>query len=154
MKLFLMRHGEAELNASSDSQRSLTDTGREDVHQMVLRHQTELSAVNEIWVSPYVRTQQTAEIIVNSLEQPTILITQDFLKPSSDPNIVFKTVGKSGQSLLLVTHQPLIGTMVDRLAGLEPGSHRMGTAALACIEADIIAPACGELCWLHQPTFQ
>jgi len=153
MKLFLMRHGEAELAARNDSQRCLTDSGCEDVRQMAERHRQELAAVDALWVSPYVRAQQTADIVSDVLGTLNSRETQPLLKPSSDPNAVFKALEGKEQTLLLVTHQPLVGTLVDLLAGLEPGSHRLGTAALACIEADVMARGCGELCWLHQPTF-
>lgn len=154
MKLFLMRHGDAEFNASIDSQRQLTDLGKENAHQMATNHRDDLSSVSKLWVSPYVRAQQTADIVSNVLDNSVPRETQAFLKPSSDPNTVFAAVEKQQQSLLIVSHQPLIGTLVDLLAGLEPGSHRMSTASLACIEIDIIARACGELLWLHHPAYQ
>jgi len=154
MKLFLMRHGEAEFNLNNDAQRQLTDVGRANVREIVLRDKAELSHIDTIWVSPYVRAQQTAQIVQEVLDQPVHCVIQSFLKPSADPHSVFNELQEKDLSILLVTHQPLIGTMVNLLAGLEPGRHRLGTAALACIELEVVAPACGELNWLHQPVYQ
>ena len=154
MKLFLMRHGDAEFNTTNDSKRQLTDVGRANVREIVLRDKAELASIDTIWVSPYVRAQQTAQIVTELLDQKINCITHSFLKPSGDPHVVFNELQDKDLSLLLVTHQPLIGTMVNLLAGLEPGRHRLGTAALACMELEVVAPSCGELNWLHQPAYQ
>lgn len=58
MKLWLLRHGEAEPHASRDSERRLTAHGRKEVLQSAAR----LAGLplDGILASPYVRAQQTA----------------------------------------------------------------------------------------------
>jgi len=125
--------------------------GREDIKQMVSTYRDDLAQVDVIWASPYVRAQQTAEIVSDMLSKP--IITQAFLPPNGTPQDTFDALAADQhQTVLLVSHQPLVGILVDGLAGLEPGRYRMGTGALAYISTDVYALGCGELCWLHQPT--
>jgi len=150
VQLFIMRHGEAEPRAESDSQRELTDQGRQDIAQMVQRYSSDLAAVDVIWVSPYVRAQQTAEIVSGVLEVP--IITQSCLPPNGNPADVLDMLQNiDEQTVLMVSHQPLVGVLVDDLAGLESGRYRMGTGSLANIQTDVYAKGCCELLWLHQP---
>ena len=61
MKLWILRHGEAEPHARSDAQRNLTEHGREQVRQAAAHLIGQ--SIDTILVSPYVRAQQTAEIV-------------------------------------------------------------------------------------------
>jgi phosphohistidine phosphatase SixA len=149
MLVFIMRHGEAAAGADSDSARELTDQGSKDVGDMITQYQSELDAVDEIWASPYIRAQQTANIAKDILGKP--LQTQAWLTPTDSIDNVLGALRKAEKTILLVSHQPLVGTLVDRFADLEPGRYRMGTSAIACIETEFIAYGCGELRWLHQP---
>ena len=72
MKIFIMRHGEAEVVSSSDEARHLTDYGRK---QSILQGQwlkkpskfkPHLS-VQKVIVSPYVRAQETFELVNSAL---------------------------------------------------------------------------------------
>ena len=71
MKIFIMRHGEAEVIASSDEARHLNDYGRK---QSILQGQwlkTHLNStalsVQKVIVSPYVRAQETFELVNSAL---------------------------------------------------------------------------------------
>lgn len=145
-----MRHGEAESAAESDAQRQLTPSGREDIAQMAESYKAELSQVDVIWASPYIRAQQTAQLMSDYLSVP--VITQPFLPPNGNPIDVLDALeAHRQQTVLMVSHQPLVGILVDGLAALEPGRYRMGTGSLAYISTDIYANGCCELQWLHQP---
>jgi phosphohistidine phosphatase SixA len=144
-----MRHGEATSFALKDIDRELTDYGREQVASMIQRCESSFAMVDEIWASPYVRTQQTAELLNKKINK--IIINCDFLRPTKNPEETLKALAESNKTILLVSHQPLVGTLVDKLAGLEPGRYRMRTASVACIESDIFMKGCGELSWLFQP---
>lgn len=61
MKLWLLRHGEAEAHARSDAQRELTPHGRKEVKQSA--GHLPGHGVSKIVASPYVRAQQTAQIV-------------------------------------------------------------------------------------------
>lgn len=151
MQLYILRHGEAQAQAPTDQERELTERGRSEVVATLKRAMPELKNVRKILVSPYVRAQQTAAIaadLLTACEQVTV----EALTPSGDPRQVCQYLEKSGdETLLLVSHQPLVGTFVDWICGLEPGRYRMGTSALALIETEILAAGCGTLNWLKQP---
>lgn len=150
MHLFLLRHGEAQLFADSDSERPLTSVGFQDTQQILAQSKTDLQRVTRIIASPYVRAQQTAELVAEALELP--IETNDLLVPEGRLNAIAELLEGYGDEVpLLVTHQPLVGGFVDWLCGLAPGRHVMGTSALAFIETEVVAGSCGELLWLHQP---
>lgn len=145
-----MRHGEAESQVVVDAERQLTESGRVDILQMAQDYAKELADVDLIWASPYVRAQQTAEILSESLGVD--IVTQSFLPPGGNPVEVLGALElHKDQTILIVSHQPLVGTLVDGLAGLEPGRYRMGTGSLAYLSTDVFVNGCCELRWLHQP---
>lgn len=149
MNLFVLRHGQAQARAESDMQRQLTDKGRTQVARMVDRCLEDLDQVTLIWASPYVRAQQTAEIVAERLEDVQINTTELLLPEASEEALIAQLALFDGDALLLVSHQPLVGQLVDRLCGAEPGRHAMGPGSLAAIELDPVAGGLGELLWLH-----
>ncbi len=152
MQIFLMRHGDAEARAASDELRPLTPRGERDVSAMVDRCRRQLAAVDCIWTSPYLRAKQTARQVADTLRKP--VEDRSDLVPAANPDQLLSQLNRVTATLLLVSHQPLIGTLLERLVYLAPGRYPMGTASLACIEGEILAPACGELRWLRQPELE
>lgn len=131
MKLWVLRHGEAEPHANSDAERRLTAHGREQV----LRSAAVLlgQAPQVILASPYVRAQQTAALVHEALGFSTPVHTVPWLTPDSEPQQVIAELGALGlEQVLLVSHQPLVGALI----GLLEHGHRqqpapMNTASLA-----------------------
>ncbi|MDF0733226.1 phosphohistidine phosphatase SixA [Pseudomonas entomophila] len=136
MKLWVLRHGEAEPRANTDAERRLTAHGREQV----LRSAAHLlgQPLQAIIASPYVRAQQTAALVHKALGFPEPLRTVPWLTPDSDVRQVIGEIERLGlEQVLLVSHQPLVGALV---ASLEQGSAQhpapMSTASLAQLEGD------------------
>jgi phosphohistidine phosphatase len=106
-----------------------------------------------ILVSPYVRAQQTAELVRSELGFSGPLTTVPWLTPDSDPREALKYLDeRESAEVLLVTHQPLVGA----LGGLLVHGHRqeplpMRTASLAELEGDIPAAGLMELLALIHP---
>ena len=146
MKLFILRHGEAERLNSTDRQRQLTDYGREQVRAVVTRNLDDLKFVDSIWVSPYVRARQTAAVVAKSLPE-IIQTTVDVLTPDSSAAEVirFLCARNSDSTLLLVSHQPLVSELIAELCELPRHSISMPTAALASISIDPVGKGCGQL---------
>jgi phosphohistidine phosphatase len=154
MYLFLLRHGNAVSSAPKDSERPLSTEGRAELHSVLSSCKEALASVDCVVVSPYLRAQQTCAIAREYLPQITDQQqhTLDFLTPAACPQAVIDWAYSSvHKSVLFVTHQPLVGTLLDELCGFEPGLYRMGTAALAMVRADVVARGLGELIWLKQP---
>lgn len=153
MELFILRHGHAESEAASDKVRELSPAGELEVKRMLQSYGEALNNVGQLLVSPYVRAQQTAKIVNESIDQAN-LQTCDFLVPSASPLGAIEKVGemieKAGSPVyMLIGHQPLLGVLLDQLCGLEPGKHRLATASLASIEFDVFARGCCDLRWVH-----
>ena len=64
VNLVIMRHGEAEPLSSQDSQRQLTARGQQEVNQMAVWLHQHYALFDWVWASPYLRTRQTAELMV------------------------------------------------------------------------------------------
>ncbi|TXR40794.1 phosphohistidine phosphatase SixA [Pseudomonas wenzhouensis] len=151
MRLWLLRHGQAEPQAASDAARELTAHGRQEVQQAAA--QLLGRPLTAIMASPYVRAQQTAELVRLELGFSGSVQTVSWLTPDSDPRDALKYLDERERAeVLLVSHQPLIGA----LGGLLVHGHRqeplpMRTASLAELEGDIPAAGLMELLALIHP---
>ncbi|PYB73586.1 phosphohistidine phosphatase SixA [Pseudomonas soli] len=136
MKLWVLRHGEAEPWANSDAERRLTAHGREQV----LRSAAHLlgQPLQAIIASPYVRAQQTAALVHGALGFSEPVCTVPWLTPESDVQQVIGEIERLGlEHVLLVSHQPLVGNLVGQLEhghGQQPAP--LSTASLAELEGD------------------
>ena len=102
MQLFILRHAEAEPHASSDFARNLTPTGRAQLTQVANRHLQELGSISQVWVSPYVRTQQTLEHIRALMPAGVAIQTTEDLTPDSPVQLLIPLLEKSkGDKVLL-----------------------------------------------------
>ncbi|MEE1866609.1 MULTISPECIES: phosphohistidine phosphatase SixA [Pseudomonas] len=135
MKLWVLRHGEAEPRANSDAQRRLTAHGREQV----LRSAATLlgQELQVILASPYVRAQQTAALVHEALGFIKPVQTVPWLTPDSDPQEVISELEKLDlQQVLLVSHQPLVSCLVGMLEQGHRQGPPMSTASLAALEGE------------------
>ncbi len=155
MQIFVLRHGHAEADAPTDRQRPLSWEGVHEVKTIVSRCAGELEKVQRVYVSPYLRAQQTfhaAREILPTLNKQDL----DIIVPGGNAQAVIDFLvdlqtNEHIESVLLITHQPFAGTFVDKLCGLETGTYRIGTAGLAAIDADPVAAGLGVLRWLKHP---
>ena len=150
MKLWVLRHGEAEPHARSDAERRLTAHGREQV----LRSAGLLLAqpLQAIIASPYVRAQQTAGLVHEALGFDKPVQTVPWLTPDSDPHRVISELDKLGlEQVLLVSHQPLVSCLVGLLEKGRPDGPPMSTASLAELEGDWPLAGLMKLCKVAHP---
>ena len=152
MELFVLRHGHAEPEAPEDKLRNLSAIGEKEVNDAVQKKMAELQNIQCGFVSPYLRAQQSSEVVKKNLNIASY-ITSDLLIPSASPiNLIeylfqqFQTLSLS--SAIVISHQPLVGTFVDLFCNLEPGKYRMSTASLVAIDFDVLAAGCGNLRWV------
>jgi len=136
VKLWVLRHGEAELRANSDAERRLTAHGREQV----VRSAAHLlgQPLQAIIASPYVRAQQTAALVHETLGFAEPLRTVPWLTPEADVQQVIGAIERLGlEHVLLVSHQPLVGNLVGLLQhGHLQQPAAMSTASLAELEGE------------------
>ncbi|EZQ19913.1 phosphohistidine phosphatase SixA [Pseudomonas sp. G11-1] len=151
MKMWILRHGQAEPSAASDAERRLTDTGREEVTDMaglLAGH-----GLEAIIASPYRRAQQTAELMRRELGFRRSIITVDWLTPDSDPLAALDELADRVEGeVLLVSHQPLVGQLLSLLVdGHRQRHYPMPTAGLACLEMPLPAAGVADLVSLANP---
>lgn len=152
MDLYILRHAEAGLEAPSDFARTLTELGKLQLSQVVGRHTDALARISQVWVSPYVRTQQTLAHIRHWLPASLAIETSEALTPESPVRGLLPLLERSaGQCVLMVSHQPLVGEAVAKLCGLEPGAYRLGTSALTHIKLPIVGFGQGSVRFCDQP---
>ncbi|MDH1262818.1 MULTISPECIES: phosphohistidine phosphatase SixA [unclassified Pseudomonas] len=151
MRLWLLRHGQAEPRARSDAERALTAHGRDEVRQAAVQLQGR--PLSGILASPYVRAQQTAELVREVVGFSGAIQTVPWLTPESDLREALVELDACAEGeWLLVTHQPLVGA----LGGLLIHGHRqqplpMHTASLAELEGEVLAAGTLELLALVHP---
>jgi phosphohistidine phosphatase len=135
MKLWVLRHGEAEGHARTDAERNLTEQGRGEV----LSSAAHLigQPISAIFASPYVRAQQTAQLVRDALGFEPEIRTVPWLTPDGNPLQVLQKLD-TDDNVLLVSHQPLVGSLISFLQhGHQSQPQPMYTASLAELEGDL-----------------
>ena len=155
--IYLLRHGHAEADAPRDDLRPLSARGEKQVQEVVEHAKCALGEVQACFASPYIRAQQTAELVKPVL-QDVDWLTWDTITPSGHPQNVIEDLYKyqkrsAVDSILLVTHNPFVNMLLDKLGGFDVGLYRMGTATLAKLSCDVIAADCAHLEWIKHASY-
>lgn len=151
MKIYILRHGDASYQAPSDAERALTDRGKSETHTLLSQQLSNIERPCRVISSPYRRAQETAAIAAEHLSVGSV-DTWDCLQPSGHIQHVLNGLEAIASSnVMLVSHQPLVGQLINQFAALEPGRYSMGTSALAALSVEELLPGCMDLLWLRQP---
>ncbi len=110
MELILWRHAEAE-DSRPDAKRKLTPKGTSDAKLTAAWLKKYLPPDYRLFVSPAVRTQQTAKTLNASFE------TREELGLDATPSSILRCVNwpKSKEVVVVVGHQPTLGQLACRL---------------------------------------
>lgn len=151
MRIWILRHGQAEPMAPTDAQRPLTETGRDEA--ITMARQLAGEPLDAILASPFVRAQQTAALVQQTIGYTRSIATAAWLTPDDDPRQAVEYLGeRSETNLLLVSHQPLVSQLVSLLVeGHRRGHYPMPTAGLACVDMDVAACGLASLSMLLTP---
>lgn len=152
MKIWILRHGQAEPHAAKDAQRNLTELGRQEA--LVVGQRLQNEPLDVILASPYVRAQQTAELVREQVNLRRGVVTVDWATPDDDPLAVLDHLAeRSEANILLVSHQPLVGQLLSlAIDGHRQAHYPMPTAGLACLEMALPAAGTAELLELSNLT--
>ncbi len=100
--------------------------------------------------SPYTRARETAELCRGLLGKAEVTI-EDALEPGHTPYDLYEAIArkfKSGENLLLVFHQPMIGQVLSDLIG-SVGNISLRPGSIAAIDIPQgLAHSSGTLVWL------
>src|SRR4029450_3360046 len=134
MQLYFLRHGEADWPGwtKPDDERPLTESGKEEVRQVVTFLNRLKGKPYLIVTSPLPRALQTAEVAAEQLK--TKLRQDEALEPGFGISEV-GTVLKRHRSkvLMLVAHEPDFSSVISALTG---GFLKMSKAGVALIDID------------------
>ncbi|MBK8396575.1 MAG: phosphohistidine phosphatase SixA [Leptospiraceae bacterium] len=159
MKLIIGRHGEAEQDSptGSDKDRRLTEKGKVDIACMAnFIHKSPLR-VTQIFYSPFARTTETAEIYSEIIQFKGTTIPSNILLPGNDYSDLFPILNKltNSDTVLLIGHNPDVSFFTGRLILNEalsrsflfsPGS----TVAINIAKENFLN---GQLIWMISPEF-
>ena len=120
MQILIMRHGQADLLVQPDQEKPLTAQGELEVTLMASWMKKMAYQPDVVWVSPYLRAQQTCKRVVDGMELTCPVITQPFITPSGVASQVHDIIdGEIAASnidcLLIVAHMPVVSYLVDSL---------------------------------------
>lgn len=136
MQVFIMRHGDAALEAASDSVRPLTHCGCDESRQMATWLNDQNLNIERVLVSPYLRAEQTLATVREALKLPVSAEVLPELTPGGDPAQVasyLHALEKMGvKSALVISHLPLVGYLVSELCPAE-APPMFATSAIACV---------------------
>lgn len=137
----LIRHGDAQLHVN-DRERMLSESGKSQLEALFQQHKNVFSRFTRVLSSPYVRTLATAQILTPHLMKDQLI--QDVrLQPDATVSEALKAIEMNwADDLLVVTHQPLIGRLINYL---EEGSENLKGVApgeLHCYSLPWPGPGC------------
>lgn len=152
MRLYIVRHGEAEPHRDDDQSRALTSAGRAAVRQLWQQLHAAGIQVDALYSSPYLRARQTADEISAISGQP-LAAELDELVPDGRPAQVLDWLLMQPQldNVVLVSHMPLVALLVGQLADGPGARVPMHVGSVASLELDVAAVGGGRLRWLRTP---
>ncbi|MDQ6676494.1 MAG: phosphohistidine phosphatase SixA [Acidobacteriota bacterium] len=138
MKLYLLRHAIAHERGAGqrDADRELTKEGREKLSAVLKIAARSGVTPSRILTSPYLRARQTAEIARDALGSEEALYETGTLTPESSPQMVWNELGdhRKEESLLLVSHDPLLSNLVPFLLNAPALQFHFRKAAIVAME--------------------
>ncbi len=156
MELYLLRHGIAEERSSTgrDSDRCLTEEGREKLRRVLERAHAAGVDPSLIISSPLKRAIETAEIAAHELGYEGRILRSEAISPESSPAKLWSEVrSHSGEdSVLLAGHEPLFSHTVAWLLGSTREMVHFRKAAIVRIDFEsLAAEPRGVLQWMLTP---
>ncbi|MEM8594099.1 MAG: phosphohistidine phosphatase SixA [Pseudomonadota bacterium] len=137
--VWILRHGDATHQAPSDALRELTPKGLTHIQQQAEFMTQQGVTFDAVWVSPYVRAQQSAQMFLSGLSVTASFDTVNLLQPDSLVSSLVTHLSRHAPSrLLIVSHQPLVNRLINVLCD---GDARLGraeflnTSSLACLRS-------------------
>lgn len=139
--LYIVRHGEAEGLTTEDQLRVLSEHGAWEAKRTALWLKTQLGQFQQVYASPYIRAQQTKDIIIERGPDTLDIEVLPELYPDGNANVVMDFIlanidadAVDDVNILCVSHMPLVSYLIGEFTGYTP---IMATAGVAKIKVDI-----------------
>ena len=142
--LYVVRHGEAIADFTDDKARQLTEHGEWEAKRTGLWISTQVKTLDAVFCSPYIRAQQTCDILCkNWIDQKFSKFNVAQLIPSGshqrciDEMLAYAQLlaeeTDTDRHIICVSHMPIVSYLVGELTGFTPV---LATAAVAKIKLD------------------
>ena len=148
MKLYLMRHGDAEAAiGKSDHDRELTPNGIQRI-ETAAGVMTELIKPSVIYSSPRVRALQTAEIVAKALDMQVEV--SEGVNFGFGLDAIQQLISPYGakDDVLFVGHEPTMSTVIEQMTGARVDMKKGMLARIDLFHPDMLK---GLLVWLIAP---
>lgn len=143
MKIYLVRHGIAEepdgSSVQGDSQRPLTDKGRDKINKIARALKTLDVKPDLILSSPFVRAEQTATILAKEFACKKRLKFSDLLVPTGKAEDIIAEIKQNCMvdELVIVSHEPCLSLLISTLvAGRPELAVNIKKGGVCCLLAD------------------
>jgi len=152
MLIYLLRHGDAPFD-SDCGERSLSSQGEAETRNVVTQHFDSLSKIPLILCSPTLRARQTLQVVTKTLNYRGELIFEDSLRSGGRLNDVEARIDSltDVDQVLLLSHQPLIGQILEYLTDKQGIGWSMSTSSLVCLDAITFSRGCAQMVWHTSP---
>jgi phosphohistidine phosphatase len=140
VKLYLIRHGEAEAGAPDDMSRKLTARGESQALGAANWLAQKINGPVSLWASPYLRTQQTAAPLAKALGID--VEAHACLQPEMTPQKVVDELSQEQKDIILVTHLPLVGRLASLLTEGTVFDQPWSPAEIWQLEGDVFGSGC------------
>jgi phosphohistidine phosphatase len=145
MNIYLLRHGEAEPRDHDDAGRQLTHRGKGDLQNVAHQFAERGITLDRCFHSPYVRTTQTAAVLLSQIPRAPVAEALQVLGPEHQARevIAFLQTLKD-EHVLVVGHNPVISEVLALLTHADTSQmHAVATSELNAIHFDAIGLGCG-----------
>jgi phosphohistidine phosphatase len=140
LKIFLLRHAEAEVNHVSDYNRALTEKGEAQARKVGKFCAAQGIIPEVIFASPLVRAEATAQLAAKELPGVEVIVAP-WLASGMQPEFALDELRALTQfsSVMLVGHEPDFSLLVSALLGIPSGyGINVRKASLTALQADIL----------------
>jgi len=143
MEIYLLRHAIAEnRQGQRDSDRALTDVGREKLRRVLKRARAAGVKPDLILSSPYRRALETAAAAAAALDYAGKVVSAQALVPNASPRDVWEEIRRHREesSVLLAGHEPQMSALAAFLLNSPALVVEMKKAGLIRVDCDQFGP--------------
>jgi phosphohistidine phosphatase len=150
MKLYLVQHGEA-LPKEINSDRPLSDQGRQDLEQFARFLAGRGIRVSRVWHSGKTRARQTAELLAAAVAPGMKTEARAGLAPNDPAEAFAETLVALREDTMVVGHLPFMARLVTHLVAKSNGGTTVAylPGSIVCLERD--EDGAWAIAWMLRP---
>jgi len=150
MRLYLVQHGEA-LPKEVDSDRPLSDRGRQDIEWLAGFLATRDVRVSRVWHSGKTRARQTAELLAAAVAPGVKTGPRAGLAPNDPTEDFARKLATWREDAMVVGHLPFMARLVSRLVAKSDDGTTVAylPGSLVCLERD--EDGAWAIAWMLRP---